>query len=101
MAAGIEARKRGRDVLLVEPDLPGLAEVDYLTSTTAMEQKTLPASMAVIGGGYVGLEQAQLWAHAGVKVTLVGRVAPHAEPELADVLRSVFADDGIDVLEEH
>jgi mercuric reductase len=83
------------------PDLPGLADVDYLTSTTAMEQKTLPASMVVIGGGSVGLEQAQLWAHAGVKVTLVGRAAPHAEPEMAEVLRSVFADDGIDVLEEH
>jgi mercuric reductase len=83
------------------PHLPGLAEVEFLTSTTAMEQKTLPTSMVVIGGGYVGLEQAQLWAHAGVKVTLIGRVAPTSEPELADVLRSAFADDGIDIVEEH
>ena len=83
------------------PVLPGLNEVDYLTSTTAMELKTLPASMVVIGGGYVGLEQAQLWAYAGVKVTLIGRIAPDAEPELADVLRSVFTDDGIDLIEEH
>lgn len=83
------------------PDLPGLSEVDYLTSTTAMEQKTLPASMVVVGGGYVGLEQAQLWAHAGVKVTVVGRVAPAAEPELAKVLRSAFTAGGIDVVEEH
>lgn len=83
------------------PSLPGLADVGFLTSTTAMEQKALPASMVVIGGGYVGLEQAQLWAHAGVRVTLVGRVAPTAEPELADVLRSVFTTDGIDLVEEH
>ncbi len=82
------------------PDLPGLDTVDWLTSTTAMEQQTLPASMAVIGGGYVGLEQAQLWAHLGVKVTLVGRFAPHAEPEIADVLAGVFADDGITVTEQ-
>ena len=82
------------------PDLPGLAEVDYLTSTTAMEQRRLPASMVVLGGGYVGLEQAQLFAHLGVRVTVVGRFAPHTEPEIADVLRGVFADDGIDVVEE-
>jgi len=82
------------------PDLPGLDTVEWLTSTTAMELQALPASMVVMGGGYVGLEQAQLWAHLGVQVTLVGRFAPHAEPEIADVLRGVFADDGIEVFEE-
>jgi mercuric reductase len=82
------------------PDLPGLDGIDWLTSTTAMEQQDLPASMVVMGGGYVGLEQAQLWAHLGVQVTLVGRFAPHAEPEIADVLRGVFADDGISVVEQ-
>jgi mercuric reductase len=82
------------------PDLPGIDSVDYLTSTTAMEMTQLPASMVVIGGGYVGLEQAQLWAQLGVAVTVVGRFAPHAEPEIADVLRRVFADDAINVVEE-
>ncbi|WP_131104449.1 mercury(II) reductase [Ornithinimicrobium sufpigmenti] len=83
------------------PDLPGIGEVDYLTSTTAMEQQDLPTSMVVLGGGYVGLEQAQLWAHLGVDVTLVGRVAPYAEPEVADVLRTAFQQEGITVLEEY
>ncbi|MGO0577692.1 mercury(II) reductase [Ornithinimicrobium panacihumi] len=83
------------------PDLPGLGEVDYLTSTTAMQLRELPTSIVVIGGGYVGLEQAQLFAHLGSKVTLVGRLTPHAEPELADVMREVFTDDGITVVEEH
>ncbi len=82
------------------PDVPGLHEVEWLTSTTAMELQSLPASMVVMGGGYVGLEQAQLWAHLGVEVTLVGRFAPHAEPEVAEVLRGVFSDDGINVIEE-
>ena len=82
------------------PDLPGLHQVEWLTSTTAMDLQSLPESMVVLGGGYVGLEQAQLWAHLGVAVTLVGRFAPHAEPEIAQVLRGVFADDGIAVVEE-
>lgn len=75
--------------------------MDYLTSTTAMEQLQLPASLVVIGGGFVGMEQAQLFAHLGTRVTVVGRLAPRAEPELAAALRGVFADDGITVLTEH
>ena len=82
------------------PDLPGLHDVDWLTSTTAMEQQALPASLVVLGGGPVGLEQAQPWAHLGTQVTLVGRVVPAAEPEIADVLRAVFADDGIRIVEQ-
>ncbi len=82
------------------PDLPGLDQVAFLTSTTAMEQQDLPGSMVVVGAGYVGLEQAQLWAHLGARVTLVGRFAPHSEPEVAEVLRGVFADDGITVVED-
>ncbi|HEY3547800.1 MAG TPA: mercury(II) reductase [Propionicimonas sp.] len=82
------------------PALPGMATVDPLTSTTAMELQAPPASMVILGGGPVGLEQAQLWAHLGVDVTLVGRLAPYAEPEAADVLRAVFAADGIAVVEE-
>lgn len=82
------------------PDLPGLDGVDYLTSTTAMDLTARPASTVVIGGGFVGLEQAQLWAHLGAQVTVVGRFAPHAEPETADVLRGVFADEGITVVEQ-
>jgi mercuric reductase len=54
----------------------------------------------VIGGGYVGMEQAQLFAHLGARVSLVGRLAPAAEPKLADALRRVFADDGITVVED-
>ena len=83
------------------PDLPGLDGVDALTSTTAMELTELPQSLVVIGGGYVGMEQAQLFAHLGAQVSVVGRLAPRAEPELAAALAQVFADDGITVAPEH
>ena len=82
------------------PHLPGLGSVDWLTSTTAMELTELPTSLVVIGGGYVGMEQAQLFAGLGSQVTLVGRLAPHAEPELAAVLRDAFTRSGITVIED-
>lgn len=82
------------------PDLPGLDGVDWLTSTTAMELTAVPQSLVVVGGGYVGMEQAQLFAHLGAEVTVVGRLAPHAEPELAELLRGIFTDEGVTVVEE-
>jgi len=81
------------------PALPGLEDVAFLTSTTAMELDTLPESLVIIGGGYVGMEQAQLFTGLGVSVTLIGPVAPRAEPELRQVMRTAFAREGIRVLE--
>lgn len=82
------------------PDVAGIVDVDYLTSTTAMDLNDVPKSLVVIGGGPVGMEQAQLFAHLGTSVTMVGRLAPRAEPELATRLRMVFVGDGITVVEE-
>jgi mercuric reductase len=82
------------------PRVDGLDEVDYLTSTTAMGLAALPDSMLVIGGNYVGLEQAQLFSHLGVRVEVVemlDRLAPAEEPEVSDALARVFADEGIGV----
>jgi len=82
------------------PDLPDLDTVDHLTSTTAMELTVLPETLLVVGGGYVGMEQAQMFAGLGTRVTLVGRLAPHTEPEMAAVMRDAFARSGITVVEE-
>ena len=80
------------------PPLPGLADSRPWTSTTAMEQTELPERLVVIGGGYVGLEQSQLFARLGSRVTVIGRIAPRAEPELGARLRDIFADEGINVI---
>jgi mercuric reductase len=82
------------------PPVPGLNEVDYLTSTTAMELDEVPESLIVLGGGYVALELAQLFARLGSKVTMLvrSRLASHEEPEASRALISVFADEGIRVV---
>ncbi|PCI34522.1 MAG: mercury(II) reductase [Alphaproteobacteria bacterium] len=79
------------------PDIPGLAHVPYLTSTTALELTELPRSMMILGGGYIGCELAQMFARAGVRVTLVTRrrLLPEAEPEVATALTGFFEQEGI------
>jgi mercuric reductase len=71
------------------PDIPGLDEGGFLTSATAMALDHLPESLLVIGGGYVALEQAQLFAHLGARVTMLVRstIARGEEPEIAQTLR--------------
>jgi mercuric reductase len=65
-----------------------------------MELDELPGSLIVLGGNYVGLELAQLFARLGVPVTVVelrGRLAPTEEPEVSRAIEAVFADEGIRV----
>lgn len=79
------------------PAIPGIDTIDYLTSTSALDMKTLPKSLLVVGGGFVGTELAQMFARAGVTVTLVcrSRLLPTAEPEIAAALSHYFQDEGI------
>ena len=82
------------------PAIPGIEVILYLTSTTALDLEELPRSLLVIGGGYIGAELAQMFARAGVKVTLVCRshLLPEAEPEIAAALTGYFEDEGITVV---
>lgn len=82
------------------PAIPGIEGVPYLTSTTALELETLPRSLLVIGGGYIGAELAQMFTRAGVAVTLVfrSRLLPEAEPEIGAALQGYLADEGMTVL---
>jgi mercuric reductase len=80
------------------PPLPGLAEAGYLTSTTAMGRMTVPRRLVTIGGGFVGLELGQLFARLGAQVSIIGRLAPWAEPELAARLGHLLGEEGIGVV---
>jgi mercury(II) reductase len=79
------------------PSISGIETVPYLTSTTALELEQLPKSLLVIGGGYIGCELGQMFARAGVKVTIAvrRRLLPEAEPEISDALTGYFVEEGI------
>ena len=79
------------------PALPGIEEIAPLDSTSALALTDLPASLLVLGAGYIGVELAQLFARAGVAVTLVSRrgVLPEAEPEVSAALEGCLAKEGI------
>ncbi len=80
--------------------IPGLDEAGYLTSTTAMELTELPRSMIVLGANAVGLEQAQIFARAGVRVTvleLLPRIAPFEDEDVSAALQGCLEEEGLRV----
>ena len=82
------------------PSINGIEDVPYLTSTTALQLEALPESLLVIGAGYISAEIAQMFARAGVKVTIVSRrgLLPESEPEISEALTRYFKDEGITII---
>lgn len=85
------------------PPIDGMAGVDYLTNRTALHLSSLPSRLVILGGGYIGIEFAQMYARFGTQVTLLGRnvqLAPGEDRELADLLAEYLREEGIDVRTE-
>jgi pyruvate/2-oxoglutarate dehydrogenase complex dihydrolipoamide dehydrogenase (E3) component len=83
------------------PALPGLDAVSVLNSTSIMELDEVPEHLVVLGGGYVGLEFAQMFRRFGAEVTLIARDHQLLVREDADVAAEVLKmleQDGIRVL---
>ena len=83
------------------PSIPGREDTGYLTNETAFELDELPASLIVLGGRYIALECAQMFARLGSKVTILqrsDRILPTETPDLTDALASYLKGEGIDVV---
>ncbi|VBB48612.1 Dihydrolipoyl dehydrogenase [uncultured Paludibacter sp.] len=81
------------------PPIKGLSEIDYWTSREALDVKELPSSLAIIGGGVIGMEFASFFNSLGVKVTVVEmlpEILGTMDKELSAMLRSEYAKKGID-----
>ena len=83
------------------PDLPGLADVPYLDSTSIMELDEVPAHLIVLGGGYIALEFAQMFRRFGSDVTIVqrsGQLLGREDADIAAAVAGVLSEDGVNVL---
>jgi pyruvate/2-oxoglutarate dehydrogenase complex dihydrolipoamide dehydrogenase (E3) component len=84
----------------VIPELRGVDSVRYLTSTTILDLEDAPSHLVVIGGGYVGLEFAQMFRRFGSRVTIVDRnprLAPHEDEDASQVIQEIFKAEDIEI----
>lgn len=83
------------------PPIPGVDEVNYWTHREALDNKELPASLVIVGGGVIGMEFASFFNSLGVEVTVVemlDEILSGMDKELSALLRADYAKRGINFL---
>ena len=83
------------------PLIDGLEDVDYYSSETVLEERDLPESITIIGGGYIALEWGQILHRVGVDVTILQRserILSGMEGQLGREIQRSFHEEGIDVV---
>ena len=82
------------------PPIDGLDSIEPLTNETVFDLLHRPTSMAIVGGGPVGVELAQAFARLGTRVTLIeteDRLLPREEPQASAIIARALVADGVDV----
>ncbi|MCB0408274.1 MAG: dihydrolipoyl dehydrogenase, partial [Bdellovibrionales bacterium] len=86
------------------PPLPGLQDIDYLTSDNIWNLRELPKKLVVLGGGPIGCELAQSFARFGSQVTLIEmapRLMIREDEDVSKIISEKFQLEGIQVLTSH
>ena len=82
----------------VIPPIDGLDRVNYIHASNWLDAERLPSHIAVIGGGYIGLEMAQFYRRMGSRVTIVEsgtRIAAGEDADVALAMQQLLEDEGI------
>lgn len=85
------------------PPVEGLEKAGYITSDTVWKLESRPESLAVIGGGAIGLELGQALLHLGSEVILfeaLPRIAASSEPEVSELLHKRLVREGMKIFTE-
>jgi len=86
------------------PTIPGINEINALTSDTIWQLQELPKRLLVLGGGPIGCELAQCFARLGSAVILVeqtSQLLSREDPEVSQTIINRFLQEGIDLRLEH
>ncbi|BBY30483.1 FAD-containing oxidoreductase [Mycolicibacterium sediminis] len=82
------------------PDVPGLADVDYLTNVGILDLDVLPEHLVVLGGSYIALEFAQMYRRFGARVSVVERgprLTAREDEDVSAAIKDILTGEGIDV----
>lgn len=86
------------------PPIPGIEQVEVLTSENIWKLRQRPERLVVLGGGPIGSELAQTFARLGSRVTQVEqapRLLMREDVDASDLVTARFRNEGIDVLLDH
>lgn len=82
------------------PPVEGLASAGFVDHASFLDRDSFPTSVIVLGGGYIGLEFAQILRRFGATVTVVemfDEIIPREDPEVIRLVRSKLESEGIEI----
>lgn len=85
----------------VAPDMPGLADVDYLTNVGILDLDVVPEHLVIIGGSYIALEFAQMYRRFGAQVTVVEkgpRLTGREDEDVSAAIKDILEAEGITIV---
>ena len=85
----------------VAPDMPGLADIEYMTNVGILELDTVPEHLVIIGGSYIALEFAQMYRRFGALVTVIEkgpRLTSREDEDVSATIKEILEAEGIDVV---
>lgn len=83
------------------PKVTGIEQIDYLDNASVMELDVVPEHLLVLGGGYVGLEFAQMFHRFGSKVTVIQnaeQLLPLEDADIAEEVAKILRGEGLEIL---
>jgi len=83
------------------PSIDGLEQVPWMDSAGLLDKKTLPEHLIIVGGGYIGVEYAQVFRRFGSKVTVINmadQLMPREDKDVAEAIQSFLEEEGVTVM---
>ncbi len=83
------------------PPVEGLDEVPWMDSAGLMDLEELPEHLLILGGGYIGVEFAQIYRRFGSKVTIIQRgeqLMPREDKDVAEAIAQILIDEGVEII---
>ena len=83
------------------PPIEGIHDVAFLDNVSIMELDTVPEHLVVLGGGYIGLEFAQMFRRFGSRVTVLQsneQLLPLEDADIAEEVAKLLREDGLEIL---
>ncbi|WP_183576584.1 mercuric reductase [Mucilaginibacter sp. X5P1] len=82
------------------PEIEGLNDIDYLTSTTILDLDKVPDHLLIVGSNYIGMEFGQMFGRFGSKVTMLEkapRILSKEDADIAEAMHKIMLYEGITI----
>jgi len=83
------------------PNIKGLDQIPWLDSAGILDLEGLPDHLLIIGGGYIGMEFAQIYRRFGAEVTVIqhaNHIMPREDEDVSVAIENILEEEGIKIL---